>query len=207
MQYNIPLIILSSFPIGGIIFAAGIILISLFNMIRASAKKGSVNNTVPDESLAFKTKVSKENSIIIIKKFASQHGHKIVDIDETKGVIILNEAMSMTSYGAFYSIYVYSQNDNLTSIQIGIKNKISSDKNSSKRFLIFYNGIKLAISQMENDFSKMKRCPNCKKEINDTDTFCNECGQKINQIKTCPNCKKEINDMDTFCKDCGQKIK
>lgn len=53
----------------------------------------------------------------------------------------------------------------------------------------------------------MKICPTCKKEFNDEQAFCGECGTKLEVKHTsCPKCGYEVNPDQQFCGNCGTKL-
>lgn len=50
-------------------------------------------------------------------------------------------------------------------------------------------------------------CPNCGKELHDTDLFCGYCGFKVIAKRThCPNCGNEIGTEDRVCSHCGFQL-
>jgi len=53
-------------------------------------------------------------------------------------------------------------------------------------------------------------CGKCEEEISETDTFCKNCGEPIDEdteeVLVCGNCKEEISETDNFCKNCGEVI-
>lgn len=48
-------------------------------------------------------------------------------------------------------------------------------------------------------------CPKCNEEIEDDDTFCSSCGEKIgnDESKKCPKCSTLNNYNASFCNSCG----
>lgn len=55
----------------------------------------------------------------------------------------------------------------------------------------------------------LKKCPYCN-ELNDIDnSFCENCGKKLDEKKTnnCKDCGNEYDTSDSFCAECGKKIK
>lgn len=61
----------------------------------------------------------------------------------------------------------------------------------------------------------MRICVVCNTELNDTDKFCPECGNKMPVMESvsvsvrkqfCPKCGAEVNEGDKFCPECGAKM-
>ena len=52
-----------------------------------------------------------------------------------------------------------------------------------------------------------KVCPNCSKEVKETDKFCSSCGTPLSvQKRFCSNCGKEVLKEAAFCSNCGNKL-
>jgi hypothetical protein len=56
-------------------------------------------------------------------EFASKSGYRIDDFDEQKLEVILNERMTLTSYGSLYPIYVREQGGR-TVVEVGVTSKL-----------------------------------------------------------------------------------
>lgn len=50
------------------------------------------------------------------------------------------------------------------------------------------------------------KCKNCGAELLDTDTFCVNCGQKVEQTIYCANCGEKLREGEKFCHKCGAKV-
>lgn len=50
------------------------------------------------------------------------------------------------------------------------------------------------------------KCRKCGAELLDTDTFCVNCGQKVERIMQCPNCGEALREGEKFCHKCGTMI-
>jgi TIR domain len=86
----------------------------------------SVTTTMskPSKLLSFTTGCTVENSMKIILLFAKENDYKVEEFDENKGIIILSDSMTLFSNGFFYPIYLVTENEKSTLIEIGIKSKL-----------------------------------------------------------------------------------
>lgn len=50
------------------------------------------------------------------------------------------------------------------------------------------------------------KCRKCGAELLDTDTFCVNCGQKVEKNTYCPNCGEKLREGEKFCHKCGIMI-
>ena len=50
------------------------------------------------------------------------------------------------------------------------------------------------------------KCRNCGCELLENDTFCTECGTKV-EIEKCPSCGESLREGAKFCPKCGYKLK
>jgi ribosomal protein L40E len=49
-------------------------------------------------------------------------------------------------------------------------------------------------------------CPSCEAEVSEQDTFCRQCGTKLEFVTSCPKCEADVELGDKFCRQCGKKI-
>ncbi len=49
-------------------------------------------------------------------------------------------------------------------------------------------------------------CSNCKKEIDDNNAFCPNCGQATKKEKNCPICGKDVHEQAVICVGCGASL-
>ncbi|HTY47589.1 MAG TPA: zinc ribbon domain-containing protein [Methanomassiliicoccales archaeon] len=61
----------------------------------------------------------------------------------------------------------------------------------------------------EADKQKQKYdyCRNCNSLVDEGDTFCRRCGQKVERVPHCPSCGAEVANDDVFCRKCGSQLK
>ena len=55
---------------------------------------------------------------------AHQSGYKIEFLDEANGNLVLSDSPSLTSFGFFYPIYLTSNGETDTVVEVGIKSKV-----------------------------------------------------------------------------------
>lgn len=72
---------------------------------------------------AISTERDPESALKLVIRFAQQSGYKVVAIDEAKGQLVLEEPISLFTWGFFFPVFV-SQQANRTVIEIGIKSKL-----------------------------------------------------------------------------------
>lgn len=89
----------------------------------SEVKKGSLNETIPNYSETFFTDVPPYKTFKVIMKFATMNGYRIDDFDEQKLAVILNERMTLTSYGSLYPIYVRPHGGS-TMVEVGVTSKL-----------------------------------------------------------------------------------
>ena len=56
--------------------------------------------------------------------YAQQSGYKIEFLDEANGNLVLSDSPSLTSFGFFYPIYLTSNGETDTVVEVGIKSKV-----------------------------------------------------------------------------------
>ena len=100
------------------------LLFAIYFWNAAKNKKGSLKKTQPLYSEAFFTKTPPYKTFKIITAFAKQNGYQIDDIDEQQLALILNERMTMISWGSLYPIYISEQIVGRTMIEVGITSKL-----------------------------------------------------------------------------------
>ena len=98
---------------------------------------------------AFVTENHPTETFKAIVQFAIQNGYKIDDIDEQRMSVILNERMTLTSYGSLYPIYVH-ENAGKTSVNVGATSKLG------KFFLISPINKATVKSRLKEMVSKVK---------------------------------------------------
>jgi predicted amidophosphoribosyltransferase len=53
----------------------------------------------------------------------------------------------------------------------------------------------------------MKQCPVCRSSIEDDDSFCHACGEKVNiRLQMCGKCGEPLDARWKFCPLCGSKM-
>lgn len=50
------------------------------------------------------------------------------------------------------------------------------------------------------------KCKNCGADLLDTDKFCNQCGQKVEEKTRCPECGEKLREGTRFCPKCGRMV-
>ena len=101
-----------------------IVLLPFIYFWNAATPKGSLKKTQPLYSATFFTKTPPYKTFKIITDFAKQNGYQIDDINELQLALILNERMTMTSWGFLYPIYITEQIVGRTMIEVGITSKL-----------------------------------------------------------------------------------
>ena len=122
-------------------------LIYLWNAV---TQKGSLKKTQPLYSATFFTITPPYKTFRIISDFAKQNGYQIDDINEQKLALILNERMTMTSWGFLYPIYITEQIVGRTMIEVGIASKVG------KFFQFSPFNRKITTAHLENMFNAVK---------------------------------------------------
>ena len=93
---------------------------SLFN---EEYRKGSLQKTRAHFKSDFVTVAPPLETYKSILQFAHQNGYRIDDFDEQNLSVVLNEKMTLVSYGALYPIYV-RESENKTIVEVGITSKL-----------------------------------------------------------------------------------
>ena len=54
---------------------------------------------------------------------------------------------------------------------------------------------------------KTDYCRNCNTLVDEGDTFCRRCGEKMVKVPRCPGCADEVGPEDVFCRKCGTQLR
>jgi len=57
------------------------------------------------------------------------------------------------------------------------------------------------------DKPKTDYCRNCNTLVDEGDTFCRRCGEKMIKVPHCPGCSVEVGSEDVFCRKCGTQLR
>lgn len=117
--------------------------------LNSEFRKGSLKTTRPHYSDTFLTDVSPNKTFKAIMEFATNNGYRIDDFDEQQLAVILNERMTVMSYGSLYSIYVRAQGTG-TMVEVGVTSKFP------KFFLISPVSKKLVTLSLERMLNGVK---------------------------------------------------
>jgi hypothetical protein len=98
-------------------------LIAAIFIWNAEVRKGLLKTIQPHYSATFFTELPPYRTFKAIMEFASKSGYRIDDFDEQKLEVILNERMTLTSYGSLYPIYVREQGGR-TVVEVGVTSKL-----------------------------------------------------------------------------------
>ena len=126
-------------------------IIALF-IANSELRKGSLKKTQPHYTESFFTDLPPYKTFKIIMAFATNNGYRIDDFDEENLRVILNERISLTSYGSLYPIYVRDQAGR-TMVEVGVTSKLGkigllspfNKKMVTLRHERMFNAIKAAI--------------------------------------------------------------
>jgi hypothetical protein len=100
----------------------------------------------PQRMESFSTMFSPEESLAAIICFAQASGYKISNLDETKKQVLLEEPISLWSYGFFLPVFISRHSDSSTLISVGIRSKfIQYGPIVSRSHNRCINGIKAAL--------------------------------------------------------------
>ncbi len=135
-----------------LLFPLLFLLLFAWYFLNAEFRKGSLKNIKAHYQDIFVTENSPIETFKAILKFAIQNGYRIDDIDEQKFSVVLNEKMTLTSYGSLYPIYVH-ENVGKTSVNVGVTSKLGkfflispiNKKAVTLRLERMVNGVKGAI--------------------------------------------------------------
>jgi len=101
----------------------GLIVAAVFLFIAISRKSSSTLESTPQRSESVLTNKSTQDVIKSITLFASSNGYKVSHFDPEQGQLVLEEGLSMSSYGFFFPIRVIANGSNGSMVQIGIKSR------------------------------------------------------------------------------------
>jgi hypothetical protein len=124
-------------------------LVSAISFLNSEFRKGSLKTTRPHYSDTFFTDVPPNKTFKAIMEFATNNGYRIDDFDEQQLAVILNERMTLMSYGSLYPIYVRAQGAG-TMVEIGVTSKFP------KFFLISPVNKKLVTLRLERMLNGVK---------------------------------------------------
>jgi len=117
--------------------------------LNAEFRKGSLTKTKAHYQESFITENPSTETFKAILQFAIQNGYRIDDINEQQKSVVLNERMTLTSYGSLYPIYV-RENAGKTSVEVGVTSKLG------KVFLISPINKKLVTLRLERMVNGVK---------------------------------------------------
>lgn len=125
----------------------GILSIPFMYLLAESRKAPSTSDELPSYVQAFSSPLPPASILKTIARFAPTGGYRVEAIDEINGRIILNKPSSMIYLysGFFYPIFLTSQSDGTTLVQIGIKPKIHQAGPMTKDHDKCVNDIKVAL--------------------------------------------------------------
>jgi len=122
-----------------------------YYFLNAELLKGSLKTIRPRYKETFTTETPPVEAFRAIMQFALQNGYRVDDLDEQKLCVILNERMTLTSYGSLYPIYV-RENAGKTEVEVGVTSKLGkasigpiNNKLITRRLERMLNGIKGAV--------------------------------------------------------------
>lgn len=115
----------------------------------AATRKGSWALKVkPQRMELVSTMISPEESLASIICFALASGYKISNLDEMANRVVLEESISIWSYGFFFPVLVTKHPDGYTLIKVGIKSKfIQYGPIVSRSHSRCVNGIKASLAE------------------------------------------------------------
>lgn len=101
----------------------GLIMATALIFFAITRKSSSSLESKPQRSEVITTTKSIDEILRLISSFASANGYKIGHFQPEMGELVLEEGMSMTSYGFFFPIKVSSNGAGGSQISVGIKSK------------------------------------------------------------------------------------
>jgi hypothetical protein len=99
-------------------------LVFIFLFIAATKKGASSLGVRTKRMLSVPAKCPPESALKSVIRFAQQSGYKVVALDEAKGHLVLEESISLFTWGFFFPVFVSVQQDGSTLIEVGIKSKL-----------------------------------------------------------------------------------
>lgn len=124
----------------------GLVIVTVFLVVAAMRKGTSAVKNKPGKILAFIAPMQHPDVMKTVIRFAQQSGYKVDDIANTGWRIILGDSPTFTSYGFFYPVYMSSQPDGSTLIEVGIKSKaIQWGPIVTRKHEQCFNGIRAAV--------------------------------------------------------------
>lgn len=137
----------------------------------------------PRRIISFKVNYDIKKAMEIVINCTRSSQYKLGDIDYENCIVVLTDVPSANNFGNFFPIY-FSEADNQTLIEIGIKNKgiqitIAGFHNDCVNFI--KSTFLLEQSNNMPNSDKTKYCTVCGKAyVHDKDKhFCDSCGQKL----------------------------
>ena len=91
--------------------------------LNAEFCKGSLKTIRADYQESFVTEAQPIETFKAIMQYAIQNGYRIDDVDQQKLSLILNERMTLASYGSLYPIYVH-ESEGKTLVEVGATSKL-----------------------------------------------------------------------------------
>ena len=117
--------------------------------LNSEFRKGSLKKTQPHFTETFLTDVPPYKTFKAIMEFATKQGYRIDDFDDQQLAVILNERMTLMSYGSLYPIYITPQGAK-TMVEVGVTSKFP------KFFLISPINRKLVTLRLERMLNGIK---------------------------------------------------
>ena len=138
-------------------FLITLLIIAIF-VFNSEFQKRSLKKTKPYYSEIFSTDLPPYKTFKTIMAFATNNGYRIDDFDEQNLGLILNERMTLTSYGSLYPIYI-RDNTGKTMVEVGVTSKMGNfsmlspfnRKLVTTRLECMRDAIKDAVCASEND--------------------------------------------------------
>jgi hypothetical protein len=92
--------------------------------IATTRKAGALLGVRTRRMLSVPTPASPDESLKAIIRFAQQSGYKVAAIQETEGLLVLDESISLMTWGFYFPVRVSQQADGLTLVEVGIRSKL-----------------------------------------------------------------------------------
>jgi hypothetical protein len=92
--------------------------------IAATRKASALLGVRTRRMLAVSTSASPEEALKTIIRFAQQSGYKVAAIQETTGQLVLEESISLMTWGFHFPVQVSQQADGITLVEVGIRSKL-----------------------------------------------------------------------------------
>jgi hypothetical protein len=92
---------------------------------RADVRKGSLKTIQSDYSATFLTELPPYRTFETIIEFAKKNRYLIDDVDKQKLAMIINQRMTLISYGSLYSVYVRDYRGG-AEVEVGVSSKMGN---------------------------------------------------------------------------------